>query len=365
MKKILFTIALLGSFVMSAFAQNDEKILVEPGRTEFQPHWFMQLQAGAGETVGEASFKDLLSYSFGGSVGYKFNEYFGLRGHGQGFQAKGGWSGGIDRYKWAYAQGTVDAMFDLSNLVCGYSADRIFNVYGVAGLGLNLGWHNGEANDLYNKGRAMGNIWEGKKLRGVLLGGLGVDIKVADRVAINLEANASMLNDKFNSKDGGNPDWQFNALAGLTFTLGADHRDIAPIYAEPEPAPAPVVEEKLVEEPVVVEEEIIVVPEMTQNIFFEINKYEVREAEMEKVMTLVEFMKENEETKVSVTGYADEETGSSNYNMKLSEKRAAAIVKVLIENGIDEARITKNAMGDTVQPFSVQAENRVTICIAK
>ena len=42
-----------------------------------------------------------------------------------------------------------------------------------------------------------------------------------------------------------------------------------------------------------------------------------------------------------------------------------AIITPYTEAGIDAARITGDAKGDTVQPFSENDKNRVSICIAK
>ena len=51
--------------------------------------------------------------------------------------------------------------------------------------------------------------------------------------------------------------------------------------------------------------------------------------------------------------------------MKYSQGRAENVAKALTEAGIDAARITVDAKGDTVQPFSENDKNRVTIAIAK
>ena len=60
-----------------------------------------------------------------------------------------------------------------------------------------------------------------------------------------LEGNANVISDKYNSKKAGNPDWYFNALAGLRINLGKSAtKKEKPV--EPEPAPAPV---QKVEEP--------------------------------------------------------------------------------------------------------------------
>ena len=65
------------------------------------------------------------------------------------------------------------------------------------------------------------------------------------------------------------------------------------------------------------------------------------------------------------TGYADVETGNPRINMFYSQGRAAGVAKALTDAGIDAERITVDAKGDTVQPFSENDKNRVSICIAK
>lgn len=81
----------------------------------------------------------------------------------------------------------------------------------------------------------MGYLWtEGKFLVAGRLG-LGCNLRLNDRLAINIEGNANVLSDKFNSKKAGNADWQFNALVGLTIKFGKGYKEIPPVYYEPEP----------------------------------------------------------------------------------------------------------------------------------
>src|SRR5690606_23037631 len=69
--------------------------------------------------------------------------------------------------------------------------------------------------------------------------GLGFDFKLSDAVSLMLEGNANALSDHFNSKKAENPDWQFNALAGIKINLGKTYTRTEPVYYEPQPAPAP------------------------------------------------------------------------------------------------------------------------------
>lgn len=58
----------------------------------------------------------------------------------------------------------------------------------------------------------MEYLWQGSKnlVAGRL--GLGCDLRLNDRLSINIEGNANLLSDKFNSKKAGNCDWQIKLL---------------------------------------------------------------------------------------------------------------------------------------------------------
>ena len=326
MKKLLVTVLLMSSTV--AFAQ--EQRLKEPEKITFKPHWFIQAQVGAAHTIGEAKFTDLISPAAALNVGYKFSPAFGARIGVSGWQAKGGWVNPQQNYKYKYLQGNVDIMADLSALFCGFNPKRVFNGYIFAGAGLNR----------------------------------GCDLRLNDRLSINIEGNANVLSDKFNSKKAGNCDWQLNALVGVSIKLGKSYTKTAPVYYEPEPVvveqpkPTPVVEQPQPKKEVVVEP-------MKQNIFFAINSAKIQDDQQSKIVSLVEYLEKHPAAKVSVTGYADVDTGNPRINSKLSEKRANNVAEVLKAKGIAADRIKVDYKGDTVQPYNTPKENRVSICIAE
>lgn len=350
----------------TAFAQTETRQVKEPERIVFKPHWFMQLQGGAGYTVGEASFGDLISPAASVSLGYQFSPVFGLRVNGSGWQAKGGWVNPSTVYQYKYLQGNVDAMFNLSNLFCGYDYRRGMNLYAFVGGGVNARFKNGEAMDLAAKGYDLRYLWTEHKFAPVGRAGLGADFRLSDRVYFNLEANANVLTDKFNSKKAGNADWQFNALAGFTIKLGKPYIRIPAVYYEPEPvAPAqPVVKE----EPVKVVEPApapVVVEPLRVNIFFQINRSVIRPSETSKIDELVMYLTDHSDAKVAITGYADKNTGNARVNERLSRQRAEAVAAALKAQGIAADRISYEYKGDTVQPFTTAEENRVSICVAQ
>ena len=67
----------------------------------------------------------------------------------------------------------------------------------------------------------------------------------------------------------------------------------------------------------------------------------------------------NGDTKLSVNGYADKQTGSAKYNQTLSERRVKAVIDLLKTYGANEANIESAAHGSSIQPFEGMVKNRV------
>ena len=351
---------LFGSIAVSA----QEQRIKEEGKTEFKSHWLMQVQVGAAHTVGEAKFTDLISPAAAINVGYQFAPSWQVRIGVSGWQAKGRWVTPRQDYKYKYLQGNVDIVSDLSTLFCGFNPKRVFNGYIFAGAGLNRGFDNDEAVAIDAAGYPMGYLWTEGKFLAVGRLGLGCNLRLNDRLFINIEGNANVLSDKFNSKKAGNADWQFNALVGLTIKFGKGYKETPPVYYEAEPVveqpkPAPVVEQP---QP---KKEVVVIQPMKQDIFFALNSARIQDDQKSKIDMLVEYLQKNSSAKVKVTGYADVNTGNSKINKTLSEKRAANVADVLKAKGIISDRIITDSKGDTVQPYKTPEENRVSICIAE
>ena len=211
----------------------------------------------------------------------------------------------------------------------------------------------------------MEYLWQDGKFLVAGRMGLGCNLRLNDRLSINIEGNANVLSDKFNSKKAGNADWQFNALVGLNIKLGKGYTETKPVYYETEPVaveqpkPAPVVEQP---QP---KKEVVVAQPMKQDIFFALNSARIQEDQKSKIEMLVEYLQKNPSAKVKVTGYADVNTGNSKINKTLSEKRAANVADALKAKGVTVDRIIVDSKGDTVQPYKTPEENRVSICIAE
>ena len=380
MKKTILSCLLALGF-LSASAQDQQP------KTEyvFNPHWYVQIQPlGLQHTLGEVDFGDLNSYNVQAAVGRQFSSVFGARLAVNAWQSKAGSKIEDQKFKWSwkYVAPSVDLTVNLSNALCGFNPNRVFNLSFIAGLGANIGFSNDDAataktqiNSLYNglsteakkiwdEADNLDYIWDGSKVRLIGRLGLGADFKVSDKISIGIEANANTLNDHYNSKKAGNWDWYFNALAGVKINLGSTYetRVIPPL--EPEIRYVEKVVEKVVEVPgptVNVEREAI-----RRDIFFIINKTDIRPEEAGKVKEIAEYLNKYPTAKVVVTGYADAGTGNNKINDRLAAGRADVVVKSLVNDyGISMSRISYDSKGSRVQPFAENDLNRVSICIAE
>ena len=345
---------------------------------EFNGHWFIGVQGGIGQTLGETSFGTLISPAAAVSFGYQFTPVWGLRAGISGWQAKGA---AVDAttsvYKFNYLQGSVDVMVDLCG-IAGYRVSRAVNPYLFAGIGVNGAFNNGEAQDLSPRLPEDNLLWDGSKVLPAGRFGVGMGVRITDAVHFNIEVNANILGDSFNSKRGSAVDWQLGALAGFTFKIGLK-KDKEPVEEEP----VLCYEDTVVAAPVAEPEDtaaatttVAVVPALDsaayavadfeaveENIFFLIGKSEIRSSEEAKVEEIINVMSANPQTRVTVTGYADKETGSAERNMQLSKERAENVAAALIDAGIDPERITVLYKGSSETPFDSQEENRVAICV--
>jgi len=346
---------------------------------EFNKHAFITVGGGMQYTLGEAKFKDLLSPNFQLGVGYQFSPVIAARIQANGIQAKGGWNGLgnpplNEDYKFSYVAPGIDVMFNLSNLFCGYNPNRVFNLTAYLGGGANIAWGNDDVNDIAKRLQnrpAVYNLeylWDGSKVNPFGRGGLEAAFRLSDKVKLLVEGNANLLSDKWNSKKAGNADWYFNALVGLRFNLGKTYTKKEPVVTPPptEPTiPTVQVTEPKKPEPPKPPVEPTVEP-LRRDIFFVINKYEVRPDEKVKVAEIAEYLKKYPKAKVALCGYADAQTGNDRINDRLGLQRVNVVKDMLIkEYGIPEDRITADSKGAREQPFAINEQNRVTIAIAE
>jgi len=80
-------------------------------------------------------------------------------------------------------------------------------------------------------------------------------------------------------------------------------------------------------------------------VYFGFDQFKLKENVPEKFIKLVEALRDYPETKVVITGHTDD-IGSSNYNLKLSVRRAGSVLSYLKEAGIEPTRLTIKGKGE-------------------
>ncbi len=376
--KILLTASILFG---GLFASAQEEVT----EYDFNPHFFGQAQIGGQETLGEGAFGKLLSPNAQLAVGYQFNPYIGMRVAVNAWQSRGVFKyEGTKKWKFNYVAPTVDVLFNMTNILGGYNPTRLVDVNLYGGIGFNSAWNNKEARAVNAElNQAMGvagtswadhnaleNIWGGGKTRFVGQFGADVNFNVTDRLQVGLELMANVLNDNYNSKKAKNADWYFNALVGVKYAFGPRYSTRTRVIEKAVPCEPQIIEkvvEKIVEVPVQVVEQKKEVQSFRRDVFFKINMSEIRPAEMTKVTAVADYLKAHPNATVTVTGYADKGTGTKQYNLRLSAKRAQVVAQTLQKQfGIPASRIIVKSMGeDEYQPYPDPVQNRVAICVAE
>ncbi len=83
-----------------------------------------------------------------------------------------------------------------------------------------------------------------------------------------------------------------------------------------------------------------------RNIFFDYNLATLRSNSKHELNKLYDFMKENSEISIVVSGHTDA-IGNDDYNLRLSKDRAQAVVDYLVRNGISSSRLSSVGYGET------------------
>lgn len=86
-----------------------------------------------------------------------------------------------------------------------------------------------------------------------------------------------------------------------------------------------------------------------QNIQFKFNSSSLTEDSHTGILMLADFLRRNPELKVELAGHTDD-VGSASYNKKLSADRAEVVRQALVDNGIEESRLSAKGYG-SIKPL--------------
>lgn len=81
-----------------------------------------------------------------------------------------------------------------------------------------------------------------------------------------------------------------------------------------------------------------------QNIFFDFDKFELKDKSLPELQKLLKFMNDNPKVRIEIGGHTDN-SGSALYNKTLSEKRAQAVFQYLVDKGVASSRIVVKGYG--------------------
>lgn len=383
MKKLLVVLALAG-ISMSGFAQDvtpTEQYSV--ATNSFWSNWYFQVGADwnawysaeeKGHGLSKSPFKTFRTNpGLSVAIGKWFTPGIGLRTKIQGIWGKkvdADWNedtneGNGNKY-WALNE---QVMFNLSNLFCGYSESRVWNLIPFVGAGLGRSMtYNRYALD-YSAG--IQSSW-----------------KIAKKVNLYAEAGVNTFENDID-KCAGNDGKAFSrrcnnfyAEVGLTFNLGKatwkktpdvdaintlHQSELDALNARLEDANAEnerlknelANQQKTAEQPT---KEYVATP---VSVFFGLGKSKIAsKKDLVNVQSLVNYAKDNN-AKLLVTGYADSATGSEAVNQKLSQKRAEVVAKELVKMGIDKDNITIKANGGVKDLTPNSYNRRATVQVAE
>lgn len=230
MRKIVLICLFMLTYAPGAFAvthENDRRDILPISSVSgtFSPEWNVRILGGGAFSLGEADFADLLSPSAQVSVGYRFSRLLGARVAFNGWQARNRYNYPRLDYSWNYVRSSAEIVLDVTSLLAGWRQDRVVSLSMFAGGGAAVGFRNIEAARMRRNNPdfyGFGKLWTGTNIFWAVRGGLAVEVRLARRLSVCLEADAGIFPDDFNSKVGKDDcfDWQFNCLVGLKLGLG-------------------------------------------------------------------------------------------------------------------------------------------------
>lgn len=397
-KKALFTTAACCALLVPSFQANaqDETVVVEetteivtdvPCKTHYyvnkHDNWFIQLGAGFAvpfvegrDKAGNRESHFTVNYNVG--FGKWFSPYLGWR-----LAFNGGplhYENNGNMNKFYYVGANLDFMWDMFNSLGGVNSKRVFSIIPFVGLGGTYAWHfRPTGNIVRDNGGPKTNSWTLP-----VSAGIQARFRLCKYVDFFAEARAGFYGDNFNNLAFGRPvDINVTLNGGFTINIGGrDYREFNPcdylgyidnlngqvnelrgalattaaaLAAAEAQLPCPEVQ------PAAPAPKAAPAP-MMATVRFTLNSARISNIEKVNVYNVAQYLKENPDQNVTIQGYADRDTGTSEYNMKLSKRRAQAVYDALVnEYGINPDRLSISAEGSDVQPYEENNWNRIVI----
>ncbi len=389
MKK-LFAILMVSVLCFPAFAQDETIIEVQNQKGPYVTaglwdNWFVSVGGGVqvyfGQTDTYGDFGDRLAPALDISVGKWITPSMGLRLEYSGLKAKG-WTDGLLPYshgkgdnKGYYTEkfNTMnlhgDLLWNISNAIGGERNDRLWNFVPYVGFG----WARSEANGSH-KNELAANV------------GLLHKIVLTDAFDINVDMRSMFVNQRFAQTTGGKG---VNVLGTITVGVAYKFNNVGfqrasdliviedntqyiqtiaaleQMLAQADKKRAALEktiadQQKALNEAESVEATIPILPNLA--IFFEIGKAKLTEKSIINLGYLANILKQYPDKRFMIFASADKQTGSAEFNQKLSQKRGEVVFDTLVKKfGVNPEQLSIDAVGATQQKFGEPQLNRVVV----
>ena len=352
------------------FKESSDKYKVETN--PFWNNWFVTAGGGAqmyfGDHNRQLPFGKQISPTLDLGVGKWFTPGIGVRLMYSGLSIKGVTQNGshstgtvydagmrLDYQEFNFGNAHVDMMFNLTNLFCGYKADRVYTITPYVGLGWMFTWERPRQQDL------SANL-------GVLN-----TFRLSPALDLNVDVRGAMVDDSFDGEIGGEKREGLLSLSvGLTYKFKQRgwnrSKTKTVVYRNKEEQNA--MRDHLNQMKMQLQEqtdennrlktELAGIPETSptkvqipnQIVFFKLGKSKLTKEARVNLGFLADIMNENPKMKYVITGYADNSTGSKGVNDMLAESRVQSVYDCLTtEFNVPEERLIMRNMGGVENMF--------------
>jgi outer membrane protein OmpA-like peptidoglycan-associated protein len=272
-----------------------------------------------------------------------------------------------------YSTITIDLLSNFSSLFYGRYNDRTVNLIPLIGVGLINAYDN--------------NLTTPSWYYSVLKIGGNMDIRLTHSLSLYLEAKAFITNPEFDGYKGtAMLEALTNLTLGLSYTFNKGHANLGQLTLDEIDNLNDRVNEnrELIENhqeilerqqdlldklrkggdrPVSVVESSGETMALPAYVRFTLDSYVIRPSEQVKIDRIVEYLRALPDSRLTLVGYADRNTGNPRYNYNLSRKRVEVVRAALVKQGIASNRFDIQWRGDREQPFAENDWNRVVIVI--
>ena len=381
---------------IGAMAQNDYVVVEEDVTivdlsqckdryySNWNDNWFMQMGAGMNlpmleNYLPDGTEKHHITAAYNLGFGRWMTPYLGWRI--SGLYGAIHWDNNVYS-KAKYVNANFDLMWDMLNSVAGVNSNRVFSIVPFVGLGGTYTW------DFNDQAPAIRTSYGDKPNQWTLpvSAGLQMRFRLCSYADFFIEGRAQFYGDNFNNYAYGEPvDVNITAIGGFSINFGGrnykaynpcgDLGYIASLNDQvnnlraslavcsaaladaeaqlpcPEVKPAPAVVSSAPAKDAI----------LLSTVRFSRNSAVITDTEMVNVYNVAEWLMENPKQNIVIKGYADEQTGTSDYNMNLSRQRAQNVYDALVDYGVNASRLSIQAEGSNSQLYDTNDWNRIVI----